>query len=380
MLTIGIPKETADRETRVAMTPTIAKQLISKGFMINLESGAGELSNFTDKDYEAVGVKVEKRETVFKSQIVAKINPPNKEEVTIMEKNSVLISLLFAHSNTDLIKQLAKQKVSAFSLDAIPRTSLAQSMDVLSSQANLAGYKAVILGGAEMGKIFPMLMTSAGTIKPSTVVIFGAGVAGLQAIATAKRLGANVWVSDIRPETKEQVQSLGGKFIEFEADSSIKTEGGYVKGVSDEFLKKQQDAVTEKVVTADLIITTALIPGKKAPTLIPDEMLAKMKPGSVIVDMAVSQGGNCASSELNKVVEKNGVKIVGEGNLPGTLPINASELLAKNIQNFIQHLTEEGNFKWDTEDEITAGSLIVKDGDVFQDSLKEALQPELIKA
>lgn len=380
MLTIGIPKETADRETRVAMTPTIAKQLISKGFKINLESGAGDLSNFSDKDYETVGVKIEKREAVFKSQIVAKINPPNKEEVTIMEKSAVLISLLFAHSNTDLVKQLAKQKVSAFSLDAIPRTSLAQSMDVLSSQANLAGYKAVILGGAEMGKIFPMLMTSAGTIKPSSVVIFGAGVAGLQAIATAKRLGANVWVSDIRPETKEQVQSLGGKFIEVEADSSIKTEGGYVKGVSDEFLKKQQDAVTEKVVNADLIITTALIPGKKAPMLIPDEMLAKMKAGSVIVDMAVSQGGNCASSELNKVIEKNGVKIVGEGNLPGTLPINASELLAKNIQNFIQHLTDEGKFNWDTEDEITAGSLIVKDGDVFQDSLKEVLQPELIKS
>jgi NAD(P) transhydrogenase subunit alpha len=380
MITIGIPKETADRETRVAMTPTIAKQLISKGFKIKLESGAGELSNFSDKDYETVGVKVEKRENVFKSQIVAKINPPNNEEVTIMEKSSVLISLLFAHSNTALVKQLAKQKVSAFSLDAIPRTSLAQSMDVLSSQANLAGYKAVILGGAEMGKIFPMLMTSAGTIKPSTVVIFGAGVAGLQAIATAKRLGANVWVSDIRPETKEQVQSLGGKFIEVEADSSIKTEGGYVKGVSDEFLKKQQDAVTEKVVNADLIITTALIPGKKAPMLIPDEMLAKMKSGSVIVDMAVSQGGNCASSELNKVVEKNGVKIVGEGNLPGTLPINASELLAKNIQNFIQHLTDDGKFKWDTKDEITAGSLIVKDGDVFQDSLKEVIQSELIKA
>jgi NAD(P) transhydrogenase subunit alpha len=380
MITIGIPKETADRETRVAMTPTIAKQLISKGFKIKLESGAGELSNFSDKDYETVGVKVEKRENVFKSQIVAKINPPNNEEVTIMEKSSVLISLLFAHSNTSLVKQLAKQKVSAFSLDAIPRTSLAQSMDVLSSQANLAGYKAVILGGAEMGKIFPMLMTSAGTIKPSTVVIFGAGVAGLQAIATAKRLGANVWVSDIRPETKEQVQSLGGKFIEVEVDSSIKTEGGYVKGVSDEFLKKQQDAVTEKVVNADLIITTALIPGKKAPMLIPDEMLAKMKSGSVIVDMAVSQGGNCASSELNKVVEKNGVKIVGEGNLPGTLPINASELLAKNIQNFIQHLTDDGKFKWDTEDEITAGSLIVKDGDVFQDSLKEVIQSELIKA
>ena len=376
---IGIPKEIASRETRVAITPTIAKQLTNKGFQILIEKTAGQLSNFSDTDYSEAGATIANRQEVFQADIITQINPPNKEDISLMKSGTVLISLMFAPSNPDLLKSCVQQKISAFSLDAIPRTSLAQSMDVLSSQANLAGYKAVILGGAEMGKIFPMLMTSAGTIKPSTVVIFGAGVAGLQAIATAKRLGANVWVSDIRPETKEQVQSLGGKFIEVEGDSSIKTEGGYVKGVSDEFLKKQQEAVTEKVINADLVITTALIPGKKAPLLIPDEMLAKMKPGSVIVDMAVSQGGNCASSELNKVINKNGVKIVGEGNLPATLPINASELLAKNIQNFIQHLTNEGQFKWDTEDEITAGSLIVKDGEVFQDSLKEVLQPELIK-
>ena len=377
---IGIPKEIAIRETRVAITPTIAKQLVNKGFQILIEKTAGKLSNFSDQDYSEAGATIADRKEVFQADIITQINPPNKEDISLMKSGSVLISLMFAPSNPNLLKACVQQKISAFSLDAIPRTSLAQSMDVLSSQANLAGYKAVILGGAEMGKIFPMLMTSAGTIKPSTVVIFGAGVAGLQAIATAKRLGANVWVSDIRPETKEQVQSLGGKFIEVEGDNSIKTEGGYVKGVSDEFLKKQQEAVTEKVINADLVITTALIPGKKAPLLIPDEMLAKMKPGSVIVDMAVSQGGNCASSELNKVIDKNGVKIVGEGNLPATLPINASELLAKNIQNFIQHLTNEGQFKWDMDDEITAGSLIVKDGDIFQTSLKDIVQPELIKA
>ncbi len=380
MLNIGVPKESANSESRVAMTPTIAKQLINKGFKVMLESDAGLLSNFSNKDYEDVGVTIEKKENIYKAEVIAKINPPSKDEVKLMSKDATLISLLFAQTNTEIINLMAKQKISAFSLDAIPRTSLAQSMDVLSSQANLAGYKAVILGGAEMGKIFPMLMTSAGTIKPATVVIFGAGVAGLQAIATAKRLGANVWVSDIRPETKEQVQSLGGKFIEVEGDSSIKTEGGYVKGVSDEFLKKQQEAVTEKVINADLVITTALIPGKKAPLLIPDEMLEKMKSGTVIVDMAVSQGGNCASSELNKVVTKNGIKIVGEGNLPATLPINASELLAKNIQNFIQHLTHEGQFKWDMDDEITAGSLILKDGEIIQDYLKKSVQPELINS
>jgi NAD(P) transhydrogenase subunit alpha len=227
-----------------------------------------------------------------------------------------------------------------------------------------------------MGKIFPMLMTSAGTIKPATVVIFGAGVAGLQAIATAKRLGANVWVSDIRPETKEQVASLGGKFIEVGELENITTEGGYVKDVSDDFLQKQKEAVLEKVIQADLVITTALVPGKKAPLLITDDMVSKMKPGSVIVDMAVSQGGNCELSELNKVVKKHNVKIVGEGNLPATLPINASELFAKNIQNFVQHLTEDGKLKWDLEDEITAGSLILKNGDIFQESLKKVIQTE----
>ena len=376
---IGIPKETADRETRVAMTPTITKQLINKDFTVSIEKGAGDLSNFSDKDYSDAGAEIAERKNVYQSDIVAQINPPNKEDVAKMKKGGTLISLMFATTNPELLKNCIQQGINAFSLDAIPRTSLAQSMDVLSSQANLAGYKAVILGGAEMGKIFPMLMTSAGTIKPSTVVIFGAGVAGLQAIATAKRLGANVWVSDIRPETKEQVESLGGKFIEVDGDDSIKMEGGYVKGVSDEFLKKQQEVVTEKVANADLVITTALIPGKKAPLLISDEMLGKMKPGAVIVDMAVSQGGNCASSELNKVVVKSGVKIVGEGNLPATLPINASELLAKNIQNFIQHLTEEGNFKWDLEDEITKGSLIIKDGNIFQDSYKNEGQTESVK-
>ena len=376
---IGIPKETANRETRVAITPTIVKQLTNKGFSISVEKGAGALSNFSDSDYTDAGAELVDRITVYQSDIITQINPPNKEDIDQMKKGSTLISLMFAATNPELLKNCIQQEINAFSLDAIPRTSLAQSMDVLSSQANLAGYKAVILGGAEMGKIFPMLMTSAGTIKPSTVVIFGAGVAGLQAIATSKRLGANVWVSDIRPETKEQVESLGGKFIEVDADDSIKMEGGYVKGVSDEFLKKQQEAVTEKVAAADLVITTALIPGKKAPLLISDEMLNKMKPGSVIVDMAVAQGGNCASSELNKVIEKSGVKIVGEGNLPGTLPINASELLAKNIQNFIQHLTEDAKFKWDLEDEITSGSLIIREGKILQDSLKKENQPESVK-
>ena len=375
---IGIPSESTDRETRIAMSPSVSKLLISKGFEVLIEKGAGLQSHFLDLEYESAGAKIVSKDEAYSADIIAKINPPNSKEIKLLKNGSVLISLMFAITNPDLIKNCATQGLSAFSLDAIPRTSLAQSMDVLSSQANLAGYKSVLLGGANMGKIFPMLMTSAGTIKPSTVVIFGAGVAGLQAIATAKRLGANVWVSDIRPETKEQVESLGGKFIEVEADDSIKTEGGYVKGVSDEFLKKQQQVVAEKLAIADLVITTALIPGKKAPLLISDQMLSNMKQGTVIVDMAVSQGGNCAGSELNKTVIKNGVKIIGEGNLPGTMPINASELFAKNIHNFLIHLTSENKFDWNMEDEITRGSLMVKEGEIIQDYLKEALSTQAV--
>jgi NAD(P) transhydrogenase subunit alpha len=362
VLKIGVPKETQERETRVAITPTIAKQLKSKGFEIIVEIGAGEGSSFSDDDYTQSGAVIGTKENTYECDVIAKINPPTVDEVKQLKSESTLISTLFAATNPEVVKALSEQGVNAFSMDAIPRTSLAQSMDVLSSQANLAGYKAVLLGGASMGKIFPMLMTSAGTIKPSTVVIFGAGVAGLQAIATAKRLGANVWVSDIRPETKEQVESLGGKFIEVEGDDSIDMAGGYVTNVSPEFLKRQQEVVTAKVADADLVITTALIPGRKAPMLITDEMLAQMKPGAVIVDMAVSQGGNVAASKLNETVVKNGVSILGEGNLPATLPMNASELFAKNVSNFLLHLTAENQFNWDMEDEITSGSLIIRNG------------------
>ena len=375
---IGIPSESTDRETRIAMSPTVTKLLTTKGFEVLIEKGAGLQSHFLDAEYEDAGAKIVSKADAYSAAIVAKINPPNSKEIKLLNKGSVLISLMFAITHPDLIRDCCIQGVSAFSLDAIPRTSLAQSMDVLSSQANLAGYKSVLLGGTHMSKIFPMLMTSAGTIKPSTVVIFGAGVAGLQAIATAKRLGAKVWVSDIRPETKEQVESLGGKFIEVEADESIKTEGGYVKEVSDEFLKKQQQVVAEKLAIADLVITTALIPCKKAPLLISDQMLANMKQGTVIVDMAVAQGGNCAGSELNKIVIKNGVKIIGEGNLPGTMPINASELFAKNIYNFLTHLTSEDQFDWNMEDEITSGSLMVKEGEIIQDYLKEVLSTQAV--
>ena len=279
---------------------------------------------------------------------------------------------MWALINKDLVVACMEAGISAFSMDAIPRISRAQKMDALSSQANLAGYKAVILSADHLGKIMPMMTTAAGTIRPAKVVIFGAGVAGLQAIATARRLGAVVEVSDIRPETKEQVESLGGKFIEVKSDDSIKIEGGYVKNVSEEFLKQQQALVSKHVKEADIVITTALIPGRKAPLLVTEEMVAGMRNGSVIVDMAVEQGGNVHGSKLNEtVVTSNGVKIIGESNLPALLPLNASQLYAKNIQAFLLHLSTPDGFKWELDEEITKGSLIVKDGQLIHEEVKQ---------
>jgi H+-translocating NAD(P) transhydrogenase subunit alpha len=361
---IGVPKETKEREKRVALTPDIIKSLIKSGFECQVQSGAGEGSYFSDETYiEAGAAIVPTATTVYStSDVVLKVNPPTIAEIAQMKNDAVLLSFMWAATNRDIVDACANQKISVFSVDAIPRISRAQKMDALSSQSNLAGYKTVIMGANALGKIFPMLMTAAGTIKPSKVVIMGAGVAGLQAIATAKRLGAIVEVSDIRPETKEQVESLGGKFIEVKTDYSIETGGGYVTSVSDEFLKMQQELIFKHITQADLVITTALIPGKKAPVLVTEEMVKNMKPGSVIVDMAVEQGGNCTLSELNKDVVKHGVMIIGESNFPSLLPVNASELYAKNISTFLLHLASKDGFKWEMEEEITKGSLITHQG------------------
>jgi NAD(P) transhydrogenase subunit alpha len=286
-----------------------------------------------------------------------------------MKRGAVLISFMYAATSPDVVKACSDAGVSAFSVDAIPRISRAQKMDALSSQSNLAGYKTVILAANALGKIFPLLMTAAGTVKPARVVIMGAGVAGLQAIATAKRLGAIVEVSDIRPETKEQVESLGAKFIEVKGDDSIKTEGGYVKDVSADFLKKQQELIAKHVSVADIVITTALIPGKKAPMLISSDMVKSMRAGSVIVDMAVEQGGNCELSELNKTVVKEGVSIIGESNLPSLLPLNASQLYARNISTFLLHLADSNAFRWELDEEITRGSLITHEGKIIHPAL-----------
>ncbi|MFI5220090.1 MAG: Re/Si-specific NAD(P)(+) transhydrogenase subunit alpha [Bacteroidia bacterium] len=360
---IGIPKETKEGENRIAITPDVVKSLVKEGFEVTVEKGAGLNSFFTDEQFVSAGATLADKNSVYNtSDVICKVNAPVPGDIALMKKDAVLISYLFALSNPATVDACINTGISAFAVDAIPRISRAQKMDALSSQANLAGYKAVLMAANTIGKIFPMMTTAAGTIRPSRVVIFGAGVAGLQAIATAKRLGAVVEVSDIRPETKEQVQSLGGKFIEVKSDDSITIEGGYVKGVSEEFLKKQQELVSKHVQEADIVITTALIPGKKAPLLVTDEMVKSMRFGSVIVDMAVEQGGNVVGSELNKTVQKHGVTIIGESNITSLLPSVASELFAKNLLAFLTHLATKDGFKWEMEEEITKGSLIVHNG------------------
>lgn len=371
-LKIAVPKESRKNENRVALNPEVAKSLIAQGFECYIESGAGMQSSYTDDAYLASGCVIvsDKKTLLSTADIVLKVNPPQQEEIEGMNENSVLISFLWAAVNPELVAACCRKNISAFSMDAVPRISRAQKMDALSSQSNLAGYKTVMLAANASSKIFPMLMTAAGTIKPVKVVIMGAGVAGLQAIATAKRLGAIVEVSDIRPETKEQVESLGGKFIELKGDDSMKTEGGYVKSVSEEFLKKQQELIFKHVTQADIVITTALIPGKKAPLLVTEEMVKNMRPGSVIVDMATEQGGNCSLSERDETVKKFGVTIIGESNLPSLLPTNASELYAKNISTLLLHLADKNGFKWELEEEITKGSLITHKGEVVHPGIK----------
>lgn len=363
---IGILKEQNKGEKRVAITPKIAKQLIDKGFEILVEEDAGEASSYKNSDYTEIGASVEKRGVVFKDgTILVKINPFDEEDLKLVDDKHILMSQLYHISNQKLIEAIAAKGATAFSMDAMPRITRAQDMDVLSSQNNLAGYKAVIKGAYEMTKIFPLMMTAAGTITPSRVLIYGIGVAGLQAIATAKRLGAVVEATDIRMETKEQAESLGAKFISVDNTGEEKAEGGYAKEASEDYVRRQKEAVNESLFKADLVITTAMVPGRKSPVLITKEQVEQMKNGAVIIDLAALQGGNCELSKINEIVIKNGVKIIGTTMSPESVSTNASDLYAKNMFNFLVHLTNEKNdLKWELEEEITDGTLIVQDGKI----------------
>lgn len=378
---IAIPKELLPGENRVACVPDVASKLIKSGFEVLVEKNAGLNAGFRDDQYIKAGAKIANtvEELYANADMIFKVqrpieHPSGKHEIDLYKKGSLLISLAYVLHYYDIAKKCAEKGIDFISMDMIPRTTLAQKMDALSSQANIAGYKSVILAANHLGKIFPLMMTAAGTISPAKVVIMGAGVAGLQALGTAKRLGAVVEVSDIRPAVKEEVQSLGGKFIEVETSEEMQDAGGYAKEASPEFLKKQQELIFKHVTEADIVITTALVPGKKAPILVTEDMVKNMRAGSVVLDMATEFGGNCEISEKGKTVKKYDVTIIGEPNLPSMVPTHASEMYSKNILSLIQHISKEGKINLNPEDEIVKGCLITRNGEVINQRVKDLIK------
>jgi NAD(P) transhydrogenase subunit alpha len=372
---IAVPKETIPGENRVAATPEVVQKLIKLGHEVLVEANAGINAGFTDEKYKEVGVKIieSPAELYSAADIILKVHRP-ENEIDLMNPGTLLITFLYPLNYPELSRQCAEKGINSISMDMIPRTTLAQKMDALSSQANIAGYKSVIMCANTLGKIFPLLMTAAGTISPAKVVIMGAGVAGLQALGTARRLGAVVEVSDVRPAVKEEVQSLGGKFIEVETDAGMQDTGGYAKEASPEFLKRQKDLIFKHVTQADIVITTALVPGKKAPILITEEMIKNMKPGSVILDMAVEFGGNCELSEKGKTLKKYGVTIIGEPNLPSLVPTHSSEMYAKNLLALITYITKDGKIELDPGNEILKSALITYNGEIINQRVKDIIK------
>ena len=374
VMKIGILKEQKSGENRVAIVPSTISALSKKGYDFFVESDAGLLSNYSNEDYTSAGAKIVEKPEIFSCELICKVNSPSDEEISNLNSGTLFVSLLQTIKEIDCVKKLADRKVSAFSLNLLPRTTLAQKMDILSSQANIAGYKAVLIASDHIGKYMPLLMTAAGTISPARTLVIGAGVAGLQAIATAKRLGSQVEAFDVRPEVKEQVESLGAKFIEVKSDSDDGVgSGGYASETSDEYKAKQQELMKERVSKSDIVITTALIPNRPAPMLIPTSMVESMASGSVIMDLASENGGNCELTKENEVVNHNGVLIDGNSNLPSTMAYHSSQLFSKNIEAIIDHCHSEEGFKLDKEDEIIDGMLFMENGDVRHQPTKESM-------
>jgi H+-translocating NAD(P) transhydrogenase subunit alpha len=373
---IAIPKERRADEARVAATPETTKKLKGLGLDVLVERDAGLGANYSDADYEAAGATVAPDGVLKNADIVLKVRGPDDNEIAQLKRGAILVSLLAPATERESIAKLAEAGVEAFAMEYLPRISRAQAMDVLSSQANLAGYKAVIDAAAEFGRAMPMMMTAAGTIAPARVLVMGVGVAGLQAIATAKRLGAIVSATDVRPATKEQVESLGGTFVAVIDDEfkNAQTAAGYAKEMSKEYQAKQAALIAETIKKQDIVITTALIPGRKAPVLVSEEMVKTMKPGSVIVDLAAEQGGNCPLTKANQVIKVHGVTIMGHTNLPGELAVDASNLYSRNLFNFVSLFVDKktGQAKLNWDDEIIKGSGVTRDGKIVH----PALQPK----
>ncbi len=375
---IGVPKEIADGETRVALIPSMIGPLLKMNHEVLVESGAGLNSGHDDTAYKEAGAQIADAGKVYaEADVLLKVQPLTehpvlkKHEADLIKDDAFLITFLSPTTHKEGVKALLGKKVTAFDMGFVPRITRAQSMDALSSMATLSGYKAVLLSANYLGKIFPLMMTAAGTIAASQVLVLGAGVAGLQAIATAKRLGARVEAFDPRPVVKEQVESLGGRFVEMEMPEDAETEGGYAKEMDEAFLKKEQEAIASRLKKTDVVITTAQVFGKAAPILITEEMVRMMPAGSVIIDIAAEQGGNTALTEKNKLVEKHGVKIYGAVNLPALLPVHASQMYSKNITTLFRHLFKEEEMDW--EDEITKGACVIRDGKLVNSLVEKIL-------
>ncbi len=370
---VGVPKETLPGERRVALVPEAARGLVKGGLEVVVESGAGASAFFSDAIYMDGGAKVTDAATALGSDAVLKVQPPTPDEVGRLRAGAVLISFLQPAANADVVAALAKQKVSAFSLDLVPRISRAQSMDALSSQAGIAGYKSVLLAANHLPKFFPLLMTAAGTVAPARVLVMGAGVAGLQAIATSRRLGAVVEAYDVRPAVKDEVHSLGATFLELPLEAQEGT-GGYAREQSEDFLRRQRELIGDRVAASDVVITTAAIPGRKAPILVTADMVRRMRPGSVIVDLAAETGGNSELTKPGEIIEVGGVTIDGTRNLPSTMPVHASQLYSKNVSTLLLLLVKDGALKLDFNDEIVKGACVTYDGAIVNPRAKELVE------
>jgi H+-translocating NAD(P) transhydrogenase subunit alpha len=369
---IGVPTETASGERRVALVPEVVSKLTGQGHEVLVQRGAGSEALIPDEHYEQAGATLVDQAAVWQADVVVKVAPPNGDEIGSLRPESVLIAFLAPLTNGEGVRAIAATGATSFALEAVPRISRAQSMDALSSQANISGYRAALLGAQEMGRFYPMLMTAAGTIRPATVLVLGAGVAGLQAIATARRLGAVLQGFDVRAAVKEQVESLGARFLEFDLGGDLEGAGGYAKELTPEQQERQQELMAEAIGKVDVVITTALVPGRRAPILVTEEAVKKMKPGSVVVDLAAEAGGNCELTEPDRIVARHDVTIHGPTNLPATMPVHASQLYARNVSELLRELVKDGALKLDFADEVVKGACVTHAGEIVSDAVKAA--------
>jgi NAD(P) transhydrogenase subunit alpha len=370
---VGVPKETAERERRVALVPEVVRKLTQKEHEVVVETGAGQGAMIPDALFEEAGAKIADLEAVWGADVVVKVAPPSAEEAARLSSDGVLIGFLQPLTAPDTVRALAQSGATAFALEAVPRISRAQSMDALSSQSNVGGYRAALIGAQLLGRFYPMLMTAAGTIRPAKVLVLGAGVAGLQAIATARRLGAAVTGYDVRSAVAEQVESLGADFLELEAGKGAEGEGGYARELTDEEKAAQQQELTDAITEFDVVITTALVPGRPAPKLVTADAVERMKPGAVVVDLAGEAGGNCELTEPGETVVKHDVTIAAPLNVPSTMAEHASQLYARNIQSLLELMTaEDGSLTLDFDDEIIAGACVTKGGEIVHEGAKQA--------